>query len=166
MWILGLIVSFKYFSHVQKRSEETMEINQNHISTLKCSKLLNYSGNILLFENHLLLACISHFSEQKAKWFKEWIQIFDVHVERMKRVSIKPLLSSVQFSRSVVSDSVTLWTTAPQASLPITNSQSLPKVMSNESVMPYHHHPLWSPSPSALNLSQPRGLFSRVSSSH
>ena len=67
MWILGLIVSFKYFSHVPKRSEETMEINQKHFSTLKCSKLLNYSENILLFQNHLLLACISPFREQKGK---------------------------------------------------------------------------------------------------
>ena len=55
-------------------------------------------------------------------------------------------LSSVQFSRSVVSDSVTPWTAALQASLSITNSQSLPKLMSIESVMPSNHlilcHPL------------------------
>ena len=38
--------------------------------------------------------------------------------------------SSVQFSRSVVSDSATLWTVARQASLSITNSQSLLKLMS------------------------------------
>ena len=35
--------------------------------------------------------------------------------------------SQVQFSRSVVSDSMTLWTAARQASLSITNSRSLPK---------------------------------------
>ena len=46
---------------------------------------------------------------------------------------------SVQFSRSVVSDSVALWTAARQASLSITNSQSLPKLMSTESVMPSNH---------------------------
>ena len=34
---------------------------------------------------------------------------------------------------------VTPWTTAHQASLSITNSQSLPKLMSMESVMPSHH---------------------------
>jgi len=54
--------------------------------------------------------------------------------------------SSVQFSCSVVSDSVTLWTAARQASLSITNSRSLPKLMSIESVMPSNHlilcHPL------------------------
>ena len=41
-----------------------------------------------------------------------------------------------QFSRSGVSDSVTLWTAAHQASLSITNSQSLLRLMSIESVMP------------------------------
>ena len=35
------------------------------------------------------------------------------------------LSSSVQFSRSVMSNSVTSWTAACQASLSITNSQSL-----------------------------------------
>jgi len=43
--------------------------------------------------------------------------------------------SSVQFSHSVTSDSVTPWTVARQASLPITNSQSLLKFMSIELVM-------------------------------
>ena len=40
------------------------------------------------------------------------------------------------FSRSVASDSVTPWIAAHQASLSITNSRSLPKPMSIESVMP------------------------------
>ena len=57
---------------------------------------------------------------------------------------------SVQFSHSVVSDSATPWTTACKASLSITNSQSLPKLMSIESVMPSNHlifcHPLLLPS--------------------
>ena len=51
-----------------------------------------------------------------------------------------------QFSRSVVSDSATPETAARQASLSITNSQSLRKFMSIESVMPSNHlmlcHPL------------------------
>ena len=46
------------------------------------------------------------------------------------------LLHTVQFSHSVVSDSVTPWTAARQASLSITNSWSLLKVMFIESVMP------------------------------
>ena len=46
---------------------------------------------------------------------------------------------SVQFSRSVVSDSTTPWTVARQASLSITSSRSLPKLMSIEAVMPSNH---------------------------
>ena len=45
----------------------------------------------------------------------------------------------VQFSRSVVSDSAIPWTAARQASLSITNSQSLFTLMSIESVMPSNH---------------------------
>ena len=56
----------------------------------------------------------------------------------------------VQFSRSVMSDSATPWTAARQASLSITNSQSLLKLMSIQSVMPSNHltlcHPLLLPS--------------------
>ena len=46
---------------------------------------------------------------------------------------------SVQFSHSVVSNSSTPWTAARQASLSITNSQSPPKPMSIELVMPSNH---------------------------
>ena len=47
--------------------------------------------------------------------------------------------SSVQFSHSVMADSVTPWITVCQASLSITNSQSLLKLMPIESVMPPSH---------------------------
>ena len=54
--------------------------------------------------------------------------------------------ASVQFNHSVMSDSVTPWTAACQASLSITSSWSLLKLMSIESVMPSNHlflcHPL------------------------
>ena len=46
---------------------------------------------------------------------------------------------SVQFSRSVVSDSATPWIAARQASLSITNSPNSLKLMSIESVMPSSH---------------------------
>ena len=59
---------------------------------------------------------------------------------------VLPTLSSVHFSRSVVSDSATPWIAARQASLSITNSQSSLKPTSIESVIPYSHlilcHPL------------------------
>ena len=57
------------------------------------------------------------------------------------------------------------WTAACQASLSITNSQSLLKLMSIESVMPFNHS-LSSPSPPAFNLSQHQDLFQGVGSSH
>ena len=47
--------------------------------------------------------------------------------------------SSVQFSRSVVSDSATPWIAARQASLSITNSRSSLRLTSIESVMPSSH---------------------------
>ena len=50
-----------------------------------------------------------------------------------------PQFSSVQLSRSVVSDSEIPWTAAHQACLSITNSQSLLKLMSIESVKPSNH---------------------------
>ena len=56
------------------------------------------------------------------------------------------VFSSVQFSRSIASDSVTPWTAARQASLSITNSQGLLKLTSIKSAMPSKHlilcHPL------------------------
>ena len=50
-----------------------------------------------------------------------------------------PKDAQVQFNHSVVSDSVTPWTAAHQASLFIINSWSLLKVMSTESVMLSNH---------------------------
>ena len=47
--------------------------------------------------------------------------------------------NKVQFGRSVLSNSVTPWTTARQASLSITNSLSLLKFMSIGLVMPSNH---------------------------
>ena len=62
------------------------------------------------------------------------------------KLQIKLCHFSVLFSHSVVSDSVTPWTTACQASLSLTSSRSLPKFKSIESVMPSNHlifcHPL------------------------
>ena len=49
------------------------------------------------------------------------------------------LLFSVQFSHSVMSDSATPWTAAHQASLSITKSWSLLKLMTTELVMSSNH---------------------------
>ena len=59
---------------------------------------------------------------------------------RKQRNTVKLLLL---FSRSVVSDSLRPpWTAARRASLSITNSRSLPRLMSVESVMPSNHSPV------------------------
>ena len=57
------------------------------------------------------------------------------------QLKVQILPCSFQFNCSVVSNSLlqTPWTAACQASLSITNSQSLLKLMSAESVMPYNH---------------------------
>jgi len=78
----------------------------------------------------------------------------------------QPGLSSFQFSCSVLSDPATPWTAEYQAFLSITNSQSLLKLMSIESVMPSNHLILSFLSPPAFNLSQHQSFFKWVSSSH
>ena len=59
-------------------------------------------------------------------------------------------MCSIQFSRSVISDSATKWTASRQAFLSFTKSRSLFKLMSIASVMPSNHlilcHPLLLPS--------------------
>ena len=80
------------------------------------------------------------------------------------------LLGCIQFSSVQSLSHVQLfaspWTAVRQASLSITNSQSLPKLMSIESVMLSNHLILSSPSPPALNLSQHQGLFQWVNTLH
>ena len=71
----------------------------------------------------------------------------ELQIKSTIRYYLTPVrISSVQFSPSVVSDSVTPWTAACQASLSIINSQSLLKLMSIELAMPPNHlilcHPL------------------------
>ena len=67
-----------------------------------------------------------------------------------------PYADKAHFSRSVVSDSVTPWTAAHQASLSITSSWSLLKLMSMESVMPSSHLIL------CLPLLLPRSIFPSI----
>ena len=73
---------------------------------------------------------------------------------------------SVQFSCSVVSDSVTPWTAAHQASLSITNSQSLLKLMSIKSVMPSNHLILCRPLLLLLSIFPSIRVFSNESVLH
>ena len=77
----------------------------------------------------------------------------------------EPSVQSLQ-SLSRVRLPATPWTAARQASLSITNSRSLLKLMSMESVMPSNHLILCRPPSPGFNLSQHQGLFQRVSSLH
>ena len=77
--------------------------------------------------------------------------------------SFRHLVSTVTRSCLIF---VTPRTSARQASLSITSSESLLKLMSIESVWPSDHVILCSPSPPTFNHSQHQGLFKWVSSSH
>ena len=84
-------------------------------------------------------------------WRATMIDIFSQSVQSLNRVRLF----------------VTPWIAACQASLSITNSRSLLKLMSIESVMAIQpSHPLSSPSPPAPNPSQHQGLFQWVNSLH
>ena len=74
--------------------------------------------------------------------------------------------SSVQFSRSVVSDSVTPWIAARQASLSITNSRSSLRPTSIESVMPSSHLILCRPLLLLLPIPPSIRVFSNESTLH
>ena len=75
-----------------------------------------------------------------------WILVILPSYPRHPTNHMIPQFSSVQFSHSVMSDSATPWTATRQASLSNTNSRSLSKLMSTESVMLSNHlilcHPL------------------------
>ena len=73
----------------------------------------------------------------------------------LSSLPILSLCGYVLFCHSGMSDSLRPWTAARQASLSHTISQSLLKLTSIELMMPSKpSHPLLSPSPPALNLSQ------------
>ena len=95
-----------------------------------------------------ILEWVDISSSRGSSWFRDQTQIsciagrfFTVWATRLQI-----LQSFSQFSHSVISDSVTPWTAAHQASLSITNSLSPPIPMFIESVMPSNHlilcHPL------------------------
>ena len=111
---------------------------------------------------------ISSIEDWRHWW---WYSLtMDCHTRNHDRLhlseSIHPkFISSVQLL-SHVRLFATPWTAAHQASLPITNSESLLKLMSIESVMPSNHLTFSSPSPLIFNLSQHQGLFQWVSCLH
>ena len=81
-----------------------------------------------------ILAWVSMPSFRGSSWRRD-----QTHISYVSWIGRLALCHQVQFSLSLVSYSATPWTTARQASLPITNSWSPPKPMSIESVMPPNH---------------------------
>ena len=77
----------------------------------------------------LTKGCLGSFSSIIQQYF----------IEQLCTSNGLPRWCSVQFSRSVMSDSATPWTATRQASLSIINSWRLLKLMSIESVMPSNH---------------------------
>ena len=73
-------------------------------------------------------------------------------------------VSSVQFSRSVVSNSVTPWTPGLPVHRRLLEFTQIHVHWVGDTIQ--QSHPLSSPSPPAFNLSQHHGLFKWVSSSH
>ena len=90
--------------------------------------------------NPLQYSCLENPMDRGARWTTvhgiakgwTWQRVIGIRIFGLQNLI-------VQFSRSVVSDSLTPWTAACQASLSITNSWSLLKLMSIESVMPSNH---------------------------
>ena len=114
---------------------------------------------------HILLICSSIDGHQGCFYFVAIMNNAAIYIcLQVLSEHVCNLGVSVQFSLSCVWLSVTPWTAAYQASLSITNSQRLLKLMSIESMMPFH--PLFSSSPSAFSLSQHQDIFQWVSSSH
>ena len=130
-------------------------------------------GHALTFRP-LLLLCLEHsFLERLHRSFPQANVTFSLVPSYEKfGTSILHTYPTPYFSSGHLFSRVWLfatpWTAACQGSLSITNSQSLLKLMSVESMMPSNHFILcWcSPSPSAFNLSQHQGLFQWVTSSH
>ena len=101
------------------------------------------SGRIWLLLRALLLACrwfLSLSSHGVSQRSLVTLALFQGHqFYQIRALLLEPHLALLLFSCSVVSDSVTPGTAARQASLSFTISQSLPKLMPIESVMPSNH---------------------------
>ena len=102
-----------------------------------------------------------HFRKAQSSWvtYSRSESEFKPNILMIPIIKSLPTISLVQFSCSVMSDSVIPWTAAYQASLSITNSQSLLKVMSIKSVMPSNHLILCHPFSSCLQSFPAPGSF-------
>ena len=131
--------------------------DQPHITQLKsnCVNILNY-------------LTVPHISKFIGSFLNNFYYQFSCRCFKVPLLSNgTPKINSVQFSRSVMSDS--LQPHESQHARPPCPSQLQESTQTHvhrvdEAFQP--SHPLSSPSPPALNLSQHQGLFQWVSSSH
>jgi len=125
LMILFKLSSFSQLSH-------PLSFSYFPFSTLRCSFQMVQNGK-QKHKTHPFLAVPFNL-------FFSWYIVYPIVLEYLNWNTIFiHWMVSVQFSHSVVSDSVIPWTAARQASLSITNSWSLLKLMSNESVMTSNH---------------------------
>ena len=99
---------------------------------------------------------LSHLCLALAGWFFTTSTTWEAQHIHWCMDKFSQSFNSVQFSYSVVSDSATPWTAARQASLSISNSRSLLKLMSIELVIPSKHLILCCP------LLLPPSIFPRI----
>ena len=113
-------------AHIHSLTQR-MAATKNHRHTLGEGTVRSISTGsycVVRLEKYVNVLCLESVS-----WRKVCIQMFIPKRDNDFLIFCSPL-PSVQFSHSVVSDSVTPWTVARQASLSITNPQSLLRLMS------------------------------------
>ena len=144
------------------------------IYLFKCSPILQINtqkkNSWIIFPS--LFLSLLFFKEYSSYCFPLWLYQFTFpSTWQESSFSLHPCqhLKFAVFWRSVQLLShvwlfATPWTTALQAALSITNSQSPPTPMSIDCDATQPSHPLLSPSPPSLNLSQHQGLFKWVNS--
>ena len=134
---------------------KSLTADSNYSNTIKCHE-------IIIFSHHILCLCLPF----PVYTLKPYYMLFPLS-RTLSPVFIptKPPLSSVQ-SFSHVWLFVTPWTAACQASLSTTNSRSLLKLTSVESVMPPNHLILCHPIFLLPSIFPSIRVFSRVSFSH
>ena len=101
--------------------------------------LIEFPWHSLTCSSNLCIPCKLVGISRDSSFIINNNEITKILIQQIYILNIYYMPESVQFSPSVMSGSATPWTAACQASLSITNSQSLFKLMSNESVMPSNH---------------------------
>ena len=123
---------------VTQAFHHSVHVTQNHRSACHTEPLSAHHTEPLSARHTEPQKCLSHRTTQCTSH-----RTTEVHVTQNHRSSVQSLSHVPLF--------VTSWTAAHQASLSITNSQSLLKLTSIESVIP--SDPLSFPSPPTFNLS-------------